>query len=134
VAKRAALLIYGAPLAVPALLFTAVLATGRPMFRTAIPAEPREPGRCTWYCHNHGCAHRAALPAALTSEKGLYGQTIRGLFSIGSQLSDRRDVGYGSANLLVFCVVWPGLMYVLAVVAIRQRLALRARRRRRSRP
>ncbi|NOU32142.1 MAG: hypothetical protein HOO96_29920 [Polyangiaceae bacterium] len=126
--RSTALLIYAAPIVLPAGLFLSVLAAGSPMFRTAIPSEPRETARCTWYCHNHGCPHRAVLPSALTGDAGLFGRTIHGLFALGSQLSGRRDVGYGSANLLVFCVLWPGLMYVLAVVAIRQRLALRARR------
>lgn len=129
--RGTAIVVYGAPLALPAGLFLSVVATGSPMFRTGLPDEPRDAARCTWYCHNHGCPHRPVLPSALTGDAGLFGRTIHGLFALGAQLSSRRDVGYGSANLLVFCVLWPGLMYVLAVVAIRQRLALRSRRGRR---
>jgi len=69
------------------------------------------------------------LPAALTADDGLYGATIAGLFRLGGKLSHDRRTGYGAANLLVFCALWPALMYGLAVHALRQRARISALRR-----
>ena len=67
----------------------------------------------------------AVLPAGISGDRGLYGMTIRGLFRAGTGLSRDRARGYGAANLLLFCVAWPALMYALWVTAWRQREALR---------
>ncbi len=127
-----ALWIYLFPLVAPWALLVAVNATAPdvPPMRTQVPREAYRADRCTWACHNRGCRHRHALPAALAGDRGLYGATIRGLFVMGRGLSTDRRTGYGAANLLALCVLWPGVMYLLWVVAWRQGLALRAARRR----
>lgn len=79
---------------------------------------------CTWYCHNHGCPHRAVLPEWLTSDRGAFGLTIRGLSVLGSGLARDRGTGYGIANLLVFCFAWPVGTYGLWLVVVRQREAI----------
>lgn len=122
------------PLVFPLVIMMGVLATDWPGVRHVVPREPYVETHCTWSCHNHGCRHHARLPSVLTSDQGLFGATIKALFRVGSGLSSDRSKGYGAANLLVFCGVWPGLMYVLAVKALRQRLAIRAYRRIARRP
>ena len=118
-----------APLVFPLVIVTGALANDWPGVRHAIPREPYVETHCTWSCHNQGCRHRARLPGVLTSDRGLFGTTITALFRVGSVLSHDRGKGYGAANLLLLCFAWPGLMYVLAVKALRQRLAIRAYRR-----
>jgi hypothetical protein len=118
-------------LALVAFAFVAVLATEHPLFRSlhsALPVEARGP-RCNWACHNHGCPHHPVLPAFFTEDSGIFGWTVRGLYLMGALFSDDKFVGYGISNLLVFCVLWPGLMYGLCVRAIYQWLALRELRR-----
>lgn len=119
--------VWVAPLVIPLALFVAVLAVppSAPFPRSAIPQEQFRPARCTWACHNRGCAHRPALPASLAGDAGLYGKTVRGLFRLGARLHPDRMRGYGAANFLVFCLAWPGLMYALWVIAWKQRAALR---------
>lgn len=115
-------------LAVPA-VFVAVLRSGEPapLGRTALPAEPYRADRCTWSCHNHGCRHRPRLPGVLAGDEGLFGQTIHALKRAGTALVPANpNVGYGVANLLLFCLLWPGLMFGLLVIAVRQRRAIRA--------
>ncbi len=86
------------------------------------PPEGPDPQHCTRYCHGHGgCRHEPVLPALLASDAGLYGATIRGLFALGQGSFE----GYGAANLLLFCVAWPGLMWALVGVAVWQRAELR---------
>lgn len=123
------LLILLAPLILPLALFALVLAVppSAPFPRGAIPQHAHERSRCNWACHNRGCHHQPALPAVLTGDAGLYGKTIRGLFRLGARLHPDRMRGYGAANLLVFCVLWPGLMYALWIIAWKQRIALRER-------
>jgi hypothetical protein len=122
--------IYVAPLCAPWLILYGVNATSPSveLVRGALPREGRREDRCTWACHNHGCSHRPRLPAVLTGDAYLFGGTIRGLFALGRAFSPDRARGYGAANLLVFCLLWPGLMYGLWVVFWRQRRALRALR------
>lgn len=119
-----------APLAIVAALFLLVLRLPEPApIRRAIPREPRR-AECTWYCHNHGCPHRAVLPGSLTGDAGLFGRAIGWLHDLGGVIAPgRRAVGYGAANLIVFCAAWPGAMYGLYLVAVRQRRRLAARRR-----
>ncbi len=108
-------------------LFAVVLTAPGALFpRMSLPQEAYRADRCTWHCHNHGCRHRAVLPAALSGDRGLFGMTIRALFSAGRGLARDRGRGYGAANLLLFCLAWPALMYALWVIAWRQRAALRA--------
>jgi hypothetical protein len=64
----------------------------------------------------------------LTGDAYLFGGTIRGLYALGRAFSPDRARGYGAANLVVFCLLWPGLMYGLWVVFWRQFLELRALR------
>jgi hypothetical protein len=89
--------------------------------RTRIPDERWLPDRCTWDCHNHGCRHAPVLSAVITGDRFLFGATIRGLYALGSLFSRDRFIGYGIANIAVFCVAWPALMYALWVCAWRQR-------------
>ncbi len=119
-----------APLiAVPA-AFALVLATGSPTVRTAIPNEAHARDHCTWHCHNYGCPHTPRLPLPLAGDQGLFGATIRRLKTAGTVLVPSAPfVGYGVVNLAVFCVAWPGLMYALYLVALRQRRKIIALRR-----
>jgi hypothetical protein len=120
-----------APLVVVALVFCAVLrgvSPPSPWARGALPHATYDPARCNWYCHNHGCRHRAALTRVLSGDDGLFGWTVAALHRAG-RLSSRPLVGYGAANLALFCAVWPGAMYVLYLIALRQRFRLRDARR-----
>lgn len=119
------------PLLLVVLIFTGVLRSGEPapFPRTELPREPYRADRCTWSCHNHGCRHAPRLPGWLTADRGLFGIGIRSLYRAGALLLPGRPrEGYGLANLLVFCVAWPGLMWWLYLVAVAQRVELRARR------
>ncbi|MDC3959032.1 hypothetical protein [Polyangium jinanense] len=119
-----------APLALVPAAFTAVLATGSPVLRAAIPIEAHARDHCTWHCHNHGCSHAPSLPLALAGDGGLYGKTIAGLKAAGKAVvPSAPHVGYGVVNLALFCVAWPGLMYALYLVALSQRRKLLALRR-----
>ncbi len=121
--KRPTLLL--APLALTfALFFGVLLVGGAPLVRRTFPDEPLRAEVCTWHCHNHGCPHRPRLPRWLTSDEGLFGETIRGLYRMGSFLSHNRGTGYGLANLFVFCVAWPGVTYGLYAIVLRQRETL----------
>ncbi len=112
-----------APLVLPWVLLVAVVAwpPAAPIGRRAIPQEARRADRCTWACHNHRCSHRPALPAVITGDRYLFGATIRGLYSLGALFSRDRFRGYGIANIVVFCLAWPALMYALWVSVWRQR-------------
>jgi hypothetical protein len=122
--------IYVLPLVLPWVILLVVNATspapapggsaGLPI-RTEIPVERWRPDRCTWDCHNHGCRHAPVLPAVITDDRYVFGATIRGLYVLGSLFSRDRFAGYGMANIAVFCVAWPALMYALWVRAWRQR-------------
>lgn len=131
-ARRAllALWIYLLPLVAPWAILLAVNASdpATPLLRSSLPQQPHRPDACTWDCHNHGCRHRPRLPPLLTSDQGLFGATIRGLYRAGGALSSDRSRGYGAANLLLLCAAWPALMYALWVIVWRQRLALRSLR------
>lgn len=118
---------YGLPLIAPWLLLLAVNRTGTPapLARSVIPQEPFVREHCTWACHNHGCHHRPRLPLVLAGDAGLYGATIRALQGAGRAASHDAHLGYGAVNLLAFCVLWPGAMYVLLQIGLRQRAALR---------
>jgi hypothetical protein len=119
------------PIALLFVLFVAVLhARPTPAWRSALPDEPFRPERCTWFCHNHNCHHAPSLPAWLTSDKGAFGLTIHGLYALGSLFSKDRYLGYGAANLFVFCFLWPTTTYGLWLLGLRQREALKRARRR----
>lgn len=119
-----------APLLFTIATFTAVLATGSPILRGALPNESHIAGHCTWHCHNYGCAHAPRLPQVLAGDKGLYGDTIRWLKTAGkTAVPGDPNIGYGLVNLALFCAVWPGLMYALYLVAISQRRKIIALRR-----
>jgi len=111
------------------LLFVAVLRSGptpAPLFRSVLPQESYDATRCTWYCHNHGCRHRPVLPEVLSGDHGLFGWTIHALQSGGRAMSPGAPgLGYGAANLVVFCAVWPAAMLGLWVLAVRQRRQIR---------
>lgn len=118
--KRFAILLVLAPLVLVPATFVGVLRMqSLPLVRAAIPREPFEPARCTWFCHNDGCRHAPRLPAALTSDRGLFGRAIVALKQMGAHTG-----GYRAANLLVFCLAWPVLTYGLWGVAIVQRYRL----------
>ena len=116
------------PLWLIPLLFVGTIAiSGRPLWRSHLPNEPHL-ARCNWDCHNHGCTHPSRLPPFFVSDRGLFGQTIHLLYRGGDILvPGRRGVGYGAANVLIFCLVWPALMYGLFLVALRQHLILKSR-------
>jgi hypothetical protein len=117
-----------APLLLVPLLFVAVLRSGEPapLWRRSLPREGYRPDRCTWDCHNHGCRHRPVLGRFLAGDDGLFGATVHALHGMGRVMAPGRgNVGYGAANLLVFCLVWPGGMLALWLVALRQRRQLR---------
>jgi hypothetical protein len=118
--------VYGAPLVVPWMTLLAVNASDPkiPLARSVIPREPHRAATCTWACHNRGCRHRPKLPAVITSDSAAFGATMRGLYALGGLFTRDRARGYGAANLAVFCVLWPALMYALWVIAWRQRAEL----------
>lgn len=122
-----ALWIWVFPLVAPWALLVAVNMTSptTPLVRTRLPHERWRPDRCTWDCHNRGCHHRPKLPEIVTGDRHLFGATIRGLYTLGRVFSGNRSVGYGVANLVVFCLAWPALMYALWVIAWRQRFEIR---------
>ncbi|MDP7112300.1 MAG: hypothetical protein QGH45_10060 [Myxococcota bacterium] len=93
------------------------------------PAWSHDSERCTRRCHDRGCPHDPWLPDLLASDEGLYGATILALFEAGRATGLEVDVGYGLANLVLFCAVWPGLMWALLAVALAQRIRLRRLRR-----
>jgi len=126
--RQARLALAVAPLVLVPLLFVAVLRSGdpAPYRRRVLPREGFRPDRCTWHCHNHGCRHRPVLPLFLSGDGGLFGRAIRVLHGMGQAMAPGRgNVGYGAANLLVFCVLWPAGMYALWLVVLRQRRLLR---------
>ncbi len=122
------------PLFVVPLLFVLTLrssATPAPLVRSELPDEPFVSDRCNWSCHNRGCRHAPKLPAFLTADDQLFGDAVRGLYQLGGALMPGDTFGgYGAANLLVFCALWPGGMFALWCIGLRQRDRLRARRRR----
>lgn len=93
------------------------------------PDEAAAVERCTRACHHQGCRHEPALPPWLTSDRGLFGETIRLLFRLGDASSLGRRRGYAVANLLFFCALWPALVLTLLAIAVWQRMTIRARRR-----
>jgi hypothetical protein len=55
-------------------------------------------------------------------DDGLFGATIHGLRLMGSEmLPGHAREGYGLANLVLFCGIWPGGMYALYLLALWQR-------------
>jgi len=118
--------IYIFPLAVPwVMLFGVNAAPPALPLRTSIPEERFQADHCTWDCHNRGCRHAPVLPAVITGDRYIFGATIRGLYALGSLFTKDKFKGYGIANIAVFCVAWPALMYGLWVVVWRQREKLR---------
>ena len=93
------------------------------------PAAVYRADRCTRHCHDHGCPHEPLLPERLTSDRGLYGWTIRALYRAGEHTELARSTGYGLVNLLLFCALWPGLMLALLALALSQRVRIRDLRR-----
>ena len=126
------LLIALLPLALVAAVCWGVLRWGDPLPfpRKTIPREAFVAERCTWHCHNHGCRHAPQLSPWLAGDHGLFGQTVHGLHAIGRVLMpDRPNEGYGLANLLLFCLLWPGAMWGLYLLAAWQAIRLRERSR-----
>lgn len=113
------------PVLATCLAFVLVLRSGAapaPLWRSELPREARAATHCTWHCHTHGCDHRLVLPALLTRDDQLFGWTIRALYATGRVLVPcDAALGYGAANLLVFCIAWPGAMLALWVAALRTR-------------
>lgn len=117
--------IYFAPLILPwVILFGANAAYGVPLLRSSLPRVERSAQHCNWDCHNHACSHRPKLPAVITDDQHVFGYTIRGLYLLGRLFSSNRFEGYGIATLVVFCLLWPALMYALWIRAWTQRLEL----------
>jgi hypothetical protein len=120
--------VYLFPLVAPWVILFAVNAGAGVPLRTQIPRERFTPSQCNWDCHNHGCKHASRLPPSLTGDQGLFGRSIAALYRLGALLSPHRGAGYAAANLLVFCVVWPAIMYGLWILVWRQQDELRRRR------
>lgn len=117
------------PIVLLVVLFLGVLfARPTTLFRRTIPDQAYHPQRCTWYCHNHGCRHAPKFPGWFTSDEGAFGGTVHGLYWLGSLMTRDRFLGYGMANLLVFCFGWPVGTYALWLLAWKQNDALRAAR------
>lgn len=117
------------PIGIIVAIFTGVLRWGEPLPfpRRSIPVESFDRERCTWSCHNHGCRHAPRLPSWLSGDEGLFGQTVHGLHVLGRwAMPHSPRQGYGLVNLVIFCVLWPSLMWGLYLVAIGQRRRLRA--------
>jgi hypothetical protein len=115
------------PIALVVGIFVAVLRLGDPVPfpRRAIPVEPFARERCTWTCHNHGCRHAPRLPPWLSGDEGLFGQTVRGLHWLGRlAMPHNPRQGYGLVNLVIFCALWPALMWGLYLKALAQRRRL----------
>jgi hypothetical protein len=114
------------PFLLLAVLFVGVVhARPTPWFRMAMPDVAFDPKHCTWFCHNHGCDHQPVVPGTLTSDEGLFGQTVHGLYALGRAFSNHETTGYGIANLLVFCIGWPAVTYALWLRFLRQRETLK---------
>lgn len=111
-----------------ATVFVALLVVdGSPLPRHGLGHEAFSAQRCTWACHNHGCRHASVLPGFLVDDDGLFGAAVHSLYTLGARLlPGQRFAGYGAANLVVFCAVWPAGMYGLWIVAVLQRRRLSA--------
>lgn len=68
------------------------------------------------------------LPSVITGDRALFGATIRSMYALGSLLSKDRSRGYALANILVFCVAWPAVMYALWVRSWQKQAELSALR------
>lgn len=89
------------------------------------PTEARLASACSRACHSGGgCRHDPVLPDAITSDAGLFGDAIRGLYGVGSLSGLSAAEGYGAANLAIFCALWPGGMLALVGIGLRQRVRL----------
>jgi len=122
------------PLAVILLVAACVAPWGILLGTNALRDDPPRAwraDRCTRHCHDHGCRHDPVLPDALSGDDGLFGLTIDALYRAGRLTGLDAATGYGVANLVLFCVVWPGGMLALLAVGLFQRVRLRALRRRR---
>jgi len=93
------------------------------------PVRTWDPEQCTRRCHDRGCHHDPVLPEVIAGDDGLYGKTIHALYEAGAGMGLGRQIGYGLANLLLFCALWPGLMWGLLAVGLEQRVRIRRLRR-----
>jgi hypothetical protein len=115
------------PLVITMTGFVAVVLAGPEAIefpRAELPRAEPLPDHCNWSCHNSGCFHAPVLPGVLAGDRGLYGLAMKALYRLGSHLDSRRGVGYGLANLLVFCGAWPVVTYGLWLVLLWQRWRL----------
>jgi hypothetical protein len=88
------------------------------------PTDERRADRCTAACHDHGCSHDPLLPDAIAGDDGLFGQAIDGLYGVGGLTGLSTAEGYGAANLVIFCALWPAGMLALVGVGLNQRVRL----------
>lgn len=72
-------------------------------------SEPHYKDKCSWHCHNNGCDHGTIFEGTFIERYDLYNRTIRGLNIVGRNTG----IGYGGASILVFCIIYPTIMYVL---------------------
>ena len=123
------ILIWVPPIVATMAIFWIVLRSGPnppPFPRSQVPREAHVSDRCSWSCHNNGCRHTPRLPGFISGDSGLFGITVGLLHKAGSAIMPRKpNHGYAVVNLAVFCVLWPGLMWLLYGIAIKQRLELR---------
>lgn len=114
----------------PAIMLAVNLAMNPPgeLLRHSKPTPPQG-AYCSWYCHNHGCHH----PSGLTKIFGnVTGRAVSAYLSAGYRFARTHGVGHGdyfpiyvAANLLVYVLVWPMLMYGLYVIEVVQRARIR---------
>ena len=112
--RRAAVIWLGCAIA-PWAVVLLVNMTGPSLDREA---TVHERDRCSWACYNNSCVHEESvpwLPALLTSNKGWFGSAIDMLHSTGS---------YRAANLVVFCLLWPGWMWFMVGYGLLQRIRI----------
>ncbi len=116
-----------APPLLAAALLVGVVAWGNGgidrVVRTRRPRPAFSPRTCNWRCHNHGCRHGMRVvgpplagPTRNGRVGGLFGWTVQALHATGS---------YRTANLLVFCLLWPALALGLWSWVVWQGLQLR---------
>lgn len=104
-------------LALPPLVGAGVfLSVARTPLRLDVAGPPSalDPSHCTWYCHNPGCPHTPLLPPFLSGDQGAFGLTVQAL-QVGGLVT---GLGYQGFNILVYCVVWPGVTGLLYGIAV----------------
>jgi hypothetical protein len=77
---------------------------------------------CNRYCHNKGCPHDPILPDYITSTDGYFGDIVRWLKLVGTEIESLLSIssgGYLIANLLLFCILIPVIHIILGIINIK---------------